>query len=125
MAMAWVVLFHPEFEAEFGALAEQVQDDLLESARVLAEIGPTLGRPTVDTLKGARHANMKEMRFGSGRGVWRVAFAFDPARQAILLVAGNKAGLSAKMQAKFYRDLIERADRRFSDWMRQKNTGRR
>ena len=52
--MAWAVLFHPEFEAEFGALAEQVQDDLLESARVLAEIGPTLGRPTVDTLKGAR-----------------------------------------------------------------------
>jgi hypothetical protein len=118
--MAWVVLFHPEFEAEFGALEERVQDDLLESARVLAEIGPTLGRPTVDTLKGARHANMKEMRFTSGRGVWRVAFAFDPARQAILLVAGNKAGLSTKMQAKFYRDLIECADRRFSDWMRQR-----
>ncbi len=118
--MAWVVLFHPEFEVEFADLAERVQDDLLESARVLAEIGPTLGRPTVDTLKGARHANMKEMRFTSGRGVWRVAFAFDPARQAILLVAGNKAGLSARMQTKFYRDLIERADRRLSDWMRRR-----
>ena len=64
--MAWVVLFHPEFEVEFGGLVEQVQDDLLESARVLAEIGPTPGRPTVDTLNGARHANMKEMRFTSG-----------------------------------------------------------
>lgn len=118
--MAWTVLFHPEFEVEFGALAEQVQDDLLESARVLAAIGPTLGWPTVDTLKGARHANMKEMRFTSGRGVWRVAFAFDLARHAILLVAGNKAGLSAKIQAKFYRDLIRSADRRFADWMRRR-----
>nr|MDL2420410.1 type II toxin-antitoxin system RelE/ParE family toxin [Pseudomonas sp. BGr12] len=72
--------------------------------------GPALGRPSVDTLKGARHSNMKELRFTAGDGVWRVAFAFDPMRQAILLVAADKAGVS---ENRFYRSLIRRADDRF------------
>jgi hypothetical protein len=62
-----------------------------------------LGRPWVDTLKGSDHANMKELRFDAADGVWRVAFAFDPNRQAILLVAGDKSGGS---QAKFYKWLL-------------------
>jgi hypothetical protein len=53
---------------------------------------------------------LKELRFKAADGVWRVAFAFDPERQAILLVAGNKAGVSEK---RFYKQLIEKADRRF------------
>src|SRR6266851_8300425 len=66
-----------------------------------------LGRPRVDTLKGSRHANMKELRFDADDGVWRVAFAFDPKRKAILLVAGDKSGGSEK---RFYRQLIAKAD---------------
>jgi len=64
----------------------------------------------VDTLNGSKHPNMKELRFRADDGVWRVAFAFDMKRRAILLVGGNKSGVS---QGKFYRDLIEIADRRF------------
>ena len=97
-------------------MAQDVQDALLEAAGVLAVIGPTLGRPTVDTLKGSRYANMKEMRFDAAHGIWRVAFTFDTRRQAILLVAGDKGGLSRKMQVKFYRDLIATADARFARW---------
>ncbi len=108
--MEWVVRFHDEFEPEFAALPVEVQDELLAHARVLGRIGPTLGRPQVDTLAGSKYANMKELRFAAGDGVWRVAFAFDPARAAILLVAGDKAGVSQK---RFYRSLIGRADDRF------------
>jgi hypothetical protein len=108
--MEWVVRFHEEFEPEFLGMAAAVQDELLARARVLAKLGPTLGRPHVDTLAGSRHANMKELRFDAGNGVWRVAFAFDPNRAAILLVAGDKGSVSRK---RFYRSLIERADRRF------------
>ena len=79
-------------------------------ARVLQEFGPQLGRPRVDTLKGSRHANMKELRFSAADGEWRVAFAFDPRRKAILLVAGDKSGGSEK---RFYRELIRKADERF------------
>ena len=69
-----------------------------------------LGRPHADTLKGSRHTNMKELRFKVGDGVWRIAFAFDPQRQAILLVAGNKSGGKEK---RFYQQLIQKADLRF------------
>lgn len=79
-------------------------------ARVLQEFGPQLGRPRVDTLNGSRHANMKELRFSAADGEWRVAFAFDPRRKAILLVAGDKSGGSEK---RFYRELIRKADERF------------
>jgi hypothetical protein len=53
---------------------------------------------------------MKELRFSATDGEWRVAFAFDPKRKAILLVAGDKSGVSEK---KFYRQLIAQADDRF------------
>ena len=49
-------------------LDEKLQDELLAHAKLLAEFGPNLGRPTVDTLKGTSHANMKEMRFGLRKG---------------------------------------------------------
>ena len=108
--MPWVVHFHDEFEPEFDALSITVQDELLAHASLLAKIGPTLGRPQVDTLAGSKHANLKELRFAADGGVWRVAFAFDPTRSAILLVAGDKSGGAQK---RFYRSLIERADHRF------------
>jgi hypothetical protein len=109
--VTWKVSFHENFEAEFDALDEAVQDEMLAHAKLLDEFGPQLGRPRVDTLNGSRHANMKELRFEADNGVWRVAFAFDPKRQAVLLVAGDKSGGSEK---KFYRQLIAKADERFS-----------
>ncbi len=114
--MKWIVRFHDEFEPEFLEMATEVQDELLARACVLAKLGPTLGRPQVDTLAGSRHANMKELRFSAGGGVWRVAFAFDLERAAILLVAGDKSGVSQK---RFYRTLIDRADRRFEGHLRK------
>lgn len=73
--MTWIVLFHDAFDTEFSDLKEDLQDELLAHARLLAEFGPNLGRPTVDTLKGSRHTNMKELRFSWNGQVWRVAFA--------------------------------------------------
>ena len=108
--MEWTVLIGDEFEPEFLSLPKDVQDETLAMTRLLQYSGPYLGRPHVDTLKDSKHANMKEMRFGASNGVWRVAFAFDPKRRAILLVAGDKSGGSQK---RFYRELIRKADQRF------------
>lgn len=108
--MTWTVLFHDDFVTEFAALAHPLQDELLAHALLLRDFGPGLGRPTVDTLKGSKHANMKELRFGWMGEVWRVAFAFDPARQGILLVGGDKGGAD---QRRFYKRLIALADVRF------------
>jgi hypothetical protein len=110
--MAWTVLFHDAFYAEFSSLKEDLQDELLAHARLLAEFGPNLGRPTADTLKGSRHGNMKELRFSWNSQVWRVAFAFDPQRRAILLVGGDKGGAD---QRRFYGRLIDLADDRYDE----------
>ena len=99
-----------EFEPEFQALHEDVRTEILALSIVLEQFGPQLARPRVDTLKGSRHANMKELRFSAADGEWRVAFAFDRRRKAILLVAGDKSGGSEK---RFYRELIRKADQRF------------
>lgn len=109
--MAWNVEFEDAFEKEFLAFGQEVQDALLAVAKLLVDYGPQLGRPYADTLKGSKHANMKELRFEAADGEWRAAFAFDPQRKAILLVAGDKSGGSQK---RFYKQFIATADRRFS-----------
>jgi hypothetical protein len=108
--MKWVVEFFEEFAQEFAALSPIVQTELLAHAKLLEAFGPSLGRPWVDTLSGSRHSNMKELRFNADQGAWRVAFAFDSRRQAIILVAGDKAGTNQK---RFYQRLIRMADTRF------------
>lgn len=112
--MHWTVLFHEEFDVEFQALDRDLQDELLAHAKLLQEFGPQLGRPVVDTLNGSKHPNMKELRFEWQRQVWRVAFAFDPQRQAVLLVGGDKGGAD---QRRFYRRLIATADTRFDSYL--------
>ena len=114
--MEWTVLFDEAFEPEFADLDEAVQDELLAHAKLLETFGPQLGRPRADTLNGSKHANMKELRFDATDGVWRVAFAFDPERHAILLVAGDKAGTSEK---RFYKQLIKKADERFDEHLKR------
>jgi hypothetical protein len=106
----WAVEMADEFKPEFDALHEDVRTEVLALSLVIQEFGPQLGRPRVDTLKGSRHAHMKELRFSAAGGEWRVAFAFDPRRRAILLVAGDKSGGSER---RFYRELIRKADDRF------------
>lgn len=106
----WTVEAAPEFDVELVALPAEVRIELLAQARVIERFGPLARRPRVDTLNGSKHANMKELRFDAGGGVWRVAFAFDPERKAVLLVAGDKSGQGEKV---FYRRLIATADSRF------------
>ena len=108
--MSWSILFHDDFAVEFDAMTAPLQDELLAHALLLRDFGPGLGRPTVDTLKGSKHTNMKEMRFAWSGEVWRVAFAFDPERQAVLLVGGDKGGADRR---RFYKRLIAVADKRF------------
>jgi hypothetical protein len=100
----WEVDLHNDFVPEYRDLLRGVQDELLAHIELLEQFGPRMGRPRADTLNGSRHANMKELTFNAGDGVWPVAFAFDPNREAILLAAGDKSGVSEK---RFYRQLIK------------------
>jgi hypothetical protein len=106
----WPVATTGDFDEWFSDLSEDAQVEIIAKVELLKILGPTLGRPHADTLNGSKHANMKELRADTADQVLRVAFAFDPDRAAILLVAGNKAGVSQK---RFYKRLIAKADELF------------
>jgi hypothetical protein len=109
--VVWRIEFHEEFEAEYDELGEEVQDELLAHLKLLEKFGSQLGRPMPTHSKAQHLPNMKELKFSAKDGVWRFAFAFDPKRQAIILCGGDKSGGGER---RFYRDLIQKADRRFS-----------
>ena len=110
LIMTWALIFFEDFESEFEPLPLITQNAVFARLIMLERDGPSLGRPYADTLIGSKHANMKELRCTVDNGVWRIAFAFDRERKAVLLVAGDKSGVSER---RFYRKLIEKADIRF------------
>ncbi len=103
----WTITTTEEFDDWFAGLDAEARIEVIAKVELLKILGPRLGRPHADTLKGSRHANMKELRADTRSKVMRIAFAFDPNRAAILLVAGDKTGVSAK---RFYRQLLAKAD---------------
>ena len=104
----WEVATTDDFDAWFADLNAAAQVEVIAKVELLKVVGPALRRPHADTLNGSKHANMKELRADTANTVLRIAFAFDPKRSAILLCAADKSGVSQK---RFYRQLIDRADK--------------
>lgn len=113
----WQVITTERFDIWFNCQPELLQDEVLAVFRVLSEFGPQLGRPYVDTVKGSIFSNMKELRIQYAGSPVRAFFAFDPARRAIVLCAGDKTGVNEK---RFYKEMIKIADAEFSKHMRNK-----
>lgn len=105
--MSWEVLVSEEFVQWWDGLAEQEQDALTARIAMLRDHGPSLGRPTVDTIQASRLANLKELRASVGRAQLRVLLVLDAERRALLLVGGNKAG----QWQSWYRRAIPEAER--------------
>ena len=106
----WNVATTDEVDGWFADLDEDGQAEIIAKVELLKLLGPRLARPHADTLNGSKHANMKELRADTSDKVMRIAFAFDPERAAILLVAGDKSGVGQK---RFYKQLIAKADELF------------
>ncbi len=90
--MPWTVRTTQEYDRWSQTLSDAVKAAIRGRVRSLKDRGPELPRPYADTLKGSRHANMKELRVQQAGEPYRIFFAFDPSRAAILLIGGNKAG---------------------------------
>jgi hypothetical protein len=108
----WEIEFTDEFEKWWVELAENVQDAIDRSVQILQNSGPSLGRPRVDTVKGSRHSQMKELRVQCGGEPYRIFFAFDPRRVGILLIGGCKTG-----DALFYDRMIPIADKLYDRYI--------
>ena len=90
--MAYTVNASEEFENWFNEQEEAVQNSITAMVNLLAEHGPNLRRPYADTLKGSKISNLKELRVQHKGDPYRILFAFDPKREALLLVGGDKTG---------------------------------
>lgn len=108
--MVWEILFHDEFDAWFDEQDESLREAIASLLDVLEEEGPQLGRPYVDTVAESVFPNMKELRVQHKGEPWRILFAFDSERAAVLLVGGNKRG-----DKRWYKEHIAIADRRFQE----------
>jgi hypothetical protein len=104
----WEVLFDEDFRAWFDTVDEGLREAILTCVTVLTQRGPALGRPRVDSVAGSKHSNMKELRIQYRGNPWRILFAFDSRRRAVLLIGGNKAE-----DKRWYERNIPIADQRF------------
>ncbi len=116
--MIWEIIFHREFEEWFFAEDAEVQASIAVVLDILEEQGASLGRPYVDTVKGSAFTNMKELRVQHDGNPYRILFAFDPQRQAVLLIGGNKGG-----NKRWYEKSIMTADKRFAEYLEETNDG--
>ncbi len=116
--MIWEIVFHREFEVWFFELDVEVQASIAMVLDVLEEQGAALGRPYVGTIKGSSFTNMKELRVQHDGDPYRIMFAFDPQRQAVLLVGGNKGG-----DKRWYTVNIPIADRLFREYLEETSGG--
>lgn len=108
----WDVEGTDEFEQWFSeTLTPRERAAVGRVIELLTELGPQLGRPHVDTLKGTKIPNLKELRAHTREAELRVLFAFDPRRAAILLLGGNKAG----KWARWYQQAIPQAEALYAE----------
>ena len=112
--MDWDVQLDDDFAAWLAGLEADLRNEIIAHANLLREHGPQLGRPYVDTLEGSEFTNMKELRVQFRGDPWRILFAFDPRRTAILLVGGCKRG-----DKRWYKKHIPVADERFRRHLRR------
>lgn len=109
----WEVEYTDQFEGWWNSLTPADQASVEAAVHALQRDGPALGRPLVDTLKGSRHRNTKELR--PPRGNLRILFIFDPRRTAILLLGGDKTG----QWEPWYRSAIPLADQLYDDYLEE------
>jgi hypothetical protein len=112
--VAWEVEYTDEFAVWWASLSDGQQADLNASVELLENHGPQLGRPHVDSIKGSKHSNMKELRTQSGGSPLRTFFVFDPRRTAILLIGGDKTG-----DGRFYDRMVPIADKLYDTYLKE------
>ena len=125
----WSVGSSDEYDAWFLTLDEDCKEAVLQRVLLLRQYGPNLPRPYADVLRGSKkYRNLNELRNQTQQHVLRVSYYFDSAREAFLLIGGDKKG---KDQDKFYKDLIaeseviiEKHEKRLEDERRNQNDGK-
>lgn len=111
--MEWDVEHTDEFEEWWEGINEDEQESVSASVGLLIARGPRLGFPHSSGIESSRHSHMRELRVQHGGEPYRILYAFDPRRTAILLIGGNKTG-----NDRWYDIFVPVADRLYDDHLR-------
>lgn len=111
--MAWEIEGSDEFQEWFQGLSDGERISVARKIDLLEQVGPRLGRPDADQLKGSRYPNMKELIVQHGGDAYRIPFAFDPRRAEILLLGGRKA------DKKWYKAAVVAADKIYKHYLEE------
>lgn len=106
----WEVEFTDEFETWWDTLQEPEQESVRASVQLLQRFGPQLAHPHSSGIESSRHRHMRELRIQRGGRPYRVLYAFDPRRTAILLLGGDKTG-----QDRWYEMFVPQVDRLYDE----------
>lgn len=107
-----IVVVTDEYEAWYAALDAAEQATVINVVTKLELMGYELSSPHSSALEGT-DLPLRELRPKQGRSPLRIIYAFDPARQAVLLIGGDKAG-----DSKFYRRMIKQAEQIWQEYLR-------
>lgn len=110
----WNIKQTEEFQEWFNKSSLKLKRETLKHVDILSQFGPHLGRPFVDTLKGSSILNLKELRFNCGEKVIRITFVFDPDRNGVLIIGGNKSGSGDK---RFYDKIMLKSEKIYFDYL--------
>ena len=110
----WEIEYTHEFEAWWNSLSEAEQESVAVSVGLLEERGVNLGHPHCSKITQSRHGRMRELRIQHQGRPFRVLYAFDPRRAAILLIGGDKTG-----NDRWYEEHVPRADRLYDEHLQQ------
>jgi hypothetical protein len=110
MKLKWNVEYTDEFGEWWSSLSEPEQDDVAATVGLLEEQGPNLPHPHSSDVKCSRHGKMRELRIQHAGDPYRVLYAFDPRRCAILLIGGIKKG-----DDRWYDEYVPIADKLYDD----------
>ncbi len=110
----WRIDRTDEVAAWIAELDNDAKEAIYKNLLILKDIGPSLGRPYVDAIKASKHKNMKELRVNNKKRVFRIFFVFDPKRNAILLIGGDKRG-----DKRFYQRMIPIAEKLYDRYLQE------
>ena len=108
----WEVEYTDEFDAWWNTLIENQQEDVAAAVQLLVQQGPSLRFPHSSGVSRSRHRHMRELRVQTNGRPFRVFYAFDPRRCAILLIGGDKTG-----NDRFYETYIPRSDTLYDKYL--------
>jgi hypothetical protein len=116
----WEVEYTDEFGDWWNGLSETEQESVDASVHLLEKRGPQLGHPHSSGIARSRHSHMRELRVQRKGRPYRVLYAFDPRRTAILLIGGDKTG-----NDRWYDEFVPVADRLYDEHLAELERERR